>query len=89
LPGFERILRVRLERSSVKGNGSDSAILQVNERIKHAATALTAWGNALIIAAGGKWALTGFDPFVPLWFVCALALIWTASQSLTMLQEAE
>lgn len=40
-----------------------------------------------MIAAGGKWALSGFDAFVLLWFMCASSLLWAASQSLTMLQD--
>ncbi len=65
-----------------------SKVLQDNERIKHAATAVTAWGNALVIAGGGKWALGGFDPYVLLWLMCAFSLLWAASQSLTMLKDA-
>lgn len=66
-----------------------SKVLQDNERIKHAATTVTAWGNALVIASGGKWALSGFDTFVVLWVMCALSLLWAASQSLTMLEDHE
>jgi hypothetical protein len=64
---------------------SESATLQTNERIKHIAGSVTAWGNALVIATFGRWALVGFDAFVVLWLVGA-CLIWTASQSLTMLK---
>jgi fatty acid desaturase len=65
---------------------SASTTLQTNERIKHFAGAVTAWGNALLIATFGKWALVGFDPFVLLWLVIALCLIWAASRALTMLE---
>lgn len=65
---------------------SGSATLQTNERIKHIAGTVTAWGNALLIAALGRWALAGFDAYVLLWIVGALGLIWTASHSLTMLK---
>jgi hypothetical protein len=64
---------------------SGSTTLQTNERIKHLAGAVTAWGNALLIATFGKWALAGFDPFVLLWLVVAACLIWAASRALTML----
>lgn len=70
------------------GDSTHSKILQINERIKHAASAVTAWGNALMIAAGGKWALTGFDAYVMVWFLGAIALIGAASQSLTKLKDA-
>jgi hypothetical protein len=65
---------------------SGSTKLQTNERIKHIAGAVTAWGNALLIATFGKWALAGFDPFVVLWLVIAACLIWAASRALTMLE---
>lgn len=69
------------------GESTRSQVLQDNERIKHAATAVTAWANALVIASGGKWALGGFDAYVLLWAMCALSLLWAASQSLTMLED--
>jgi hypothetical protein len=49
-----------------------SEALQANERIKHAASAVTAWGNALFVASFGKWALAGFDIHVLLWLLGAL-----------------
>jgi hypothetical protein len=63
-----------------------SETLQANERIKHLAGAVTAWGNALLIASFGKWALVGFDVYVLLWLAASIALIWAASHALTMLE---
>ena len=51
--------------------------------------AVTAWGNALLIATFGKWALIGFDAFVLLWLAIAACLIWAASRALTMLEAEE
>lgn len=65
---------------------SRSATLQTNERVKHIAGAITAWGNALLITALGRWVLVGFDAYVLLWLVVAACLIWVASHSLTMLK---
>ena len=66
---------------------SPSKVLQLNERIKHGAGAVTAWGNALMIASTGKWAISGLDVYVVMWFLCAVTLIWAASQSLTMMKD--
>ena len=63
-----------------------SEVLQANERIKHGASAVTAWGNALFVASFGKWALAGLDVYVLLWLLGALGLIWSASHALTMLE---
>jgi len=65
---------------------SGSATLQTNERVKHIASAVTAWGNALLITGFGRWALAGFDAYVLLWLVVAACLIWAASHSLTLLK---
>jgi hypothetical protein len=72
----------------VTRDNSPSQILQLNERIKHGAGAVTVWGNALLIASVGKWAISGLDLYVLMWFLCAVTLIWAASQSLTMMKDA-
>lgn len=71
---------------AVAAEPSGSTALQTNERIKHIAGSVTTWGNALLIATFGRWAVIGFDAYVLLWLVIAACLIWAASHSLTMLK---
>lgn len=40
-----------------------------------------------MIASTGKWAISGLDVYVLMWFLCAVTLIWGASQSLTMMKD--
>jgi hypothetical protein len=64
---------------------SKSEVLRDNERLKLIASVLTNLGTALMATTAGRWFLTGFDGFVVLWLVCAVALIWTGVQSLGLL----
>lgn len=61
--------------------------LRANERIKHAATFLTAWGNALLIATLARIVVAdSFDIFALLWLIGAAFLIWVSSRILGFLE---
>jgi hypothetical protein len=65
---------------------SKSETLQTNERIKHAANALTAFCVALSVAITVRLQTQGIDIISLFWIVTALALIWVASLLLTLLR---
>lgn len=65
---------------------SRSETLRDNERIKHAATAVTAWANALIFGAIGKMVLDKHLELLPsLGVIGAVVVLVLCSKSLTML----
>jgi hypothetical protein len=51
-----------------------SQILQSNEKLKAASGVVTNLGAAPFATALGRWFLTGFDLFVPLWLAAAITL---------------
>lgn len=64
-----------------------SETLRANERIKHAATVATAWGNALLIAVVARITVLGsFDLFSALWLIGVAFLMWVSSNSLKLLE---
>lgn len=66
---------------------SKSETLRRNERVKHAATALTAFAVALIVGSILRMLSDHIlDFFLLFWCLCAVCLIWIASLTLTLLQ---
>jgi hypothetical protein len=63
-----------------------SQILQSNEKLKAAAGIVTNLGAALFATALGRWFLTGFDLFVPLWLAGAINVIVIGINMLTYLE---
>jgi hypothetical protein len=61
--------------------------LQTNERIKHFVSVLTAWGNALAIAAFARVGLSaGLDLNSASWLTGATMLLWPSSLLLGTLE---
>lgn len=63
-----------------------SQILQSNEKLKAAAGVVTNLGAALFATALGRWFLSGFDLFVPLWLAGAINVIGIGINMLTYLE---
>ena len=67
-----------------------SDTLRNNERTKHFAGAMTAWGNALVIAAFASISLRGGLELYSLgWLVVAALLLWLSSNILKLLDAEE
>lgn len=64
-----------------------SETLQANERTKHVVSVVTAWGNALAIAAFARVGLSAtFDLNSLSWLIGAALLLWPSSQLLKLLE---
>ncbi len=63
-----------------------SQILQSNEKLKAASGVVTNLGAAPFATALGRWFLTGFDLFVPLWLAAAINVIGIGINMLTYLE---
>jgi hypothetical protein len=64
-----------------------SETLRNNERTKHFASVMTAWGNALVIAAFARISFHGGLELSSLsWLVVAATALWLSWRALTMLE---
>lgn len=67
-----------------------SQILRSNERTKLFASVMTAWGNALVIAAFAKvWVEASVDLNSLTWLIVAALLLWLSSNMLKLLDAEE